>query len=151
MLSFIVTPAMVGVMGVARISAGLDAAVNSICSGSNATTDIETVRVLLFGVLAFELASALCLRASRVAPVRGGTYFSLPPQRKVGKRKRLHTANSSVCLRAPKGSYASHGNHMTHVRCQRSCGASHPLHAPASPHAVPDISLPPRWQTVCRP
>ncbi|MHB9834045.1 hypothetical protein Q8F57_004310 [Paraburkholderia terrae] len=35
------------------------------------------------------LASAFCLRASRVAPVRGGTYFSLPPQRKVGKRKRL--------------------------------------------------------------
>jgi hypothetical protein len=26
---------------------------------------------------------------SSVAPVRGGTYFSLPPQRKVGKRKRL--------------------------------------------------------------
>jgi hypothetical protein len=24
-----------------------------------------------------------------VPPVRGGTYFSLPPQRKVGKRKRL--------------------------------------------------------------
>jgi hypothetical protein len=40
-------------------------------------------------VLAFSLASALCLRAPRVAPVRGGTYFSLPPQRKVGKRKRL--------------------------------------------------------------
>jgi hypothetical protein len=38
---------------------------------------------------AFTLASALCLRVSRVAPVRGGTYFSLPPQRKVGKRKRL--------------------------------------------------------------
>src|ERR1700752_3274280 len=33
---------------------------------------------------AFALASALCLRASSVAPVRGGTYFSLPPQRKVG-------------------------------------------------------------------
>jgi hypothetical protein len=40
-------------------------------------------------VLVFALASALCLRASCVAPVRGGTYFSLPPQRKVGKRKRL--------------------------------------------------------------
>jgi hypothetical protein len=40
-------------------------------------------------VLACALASAYCLRASRVAPVRGGTYFSLPPQRKVGKRKRL--------------------------------------------------------------
>jgi hypothetical protein len=37
----------------------------------------------------FALASALCLGASSVAPVRGGTYFSLPPQRKVGKRKRL--------------------------------------------------------------
>ncbi|MFM0023585.1 hypothetical protein, partial [Paraburkholderia azotifigens] len=33
---------------------------------------------------AFSLASALCCRASSVAPVRGGTYFSLPPQRKVG-------------------------------------------------------------------
>jgi len=31
------------------------------------------------------LASAFCLRASSVAPVRGGTYFSLPPQRKVGE------------------------------------------------------------------
>ncbi|WP_204117413.1 hypothetical protein, partial [Paraburkholderia sp. C35] len=29
--------------------------------------------------------------ASCVAPVRGGTYFSLPPQRKVGKRKRANT------------------------------------------------------------
>jgi hypothetical protein len=44
---------------------------------------------LPFGRFAFALASALCLRASSVAPVRGGTYFSLPPQRKVGKRKRL--------------------------------------------------------------
>ncbi|WP_343658017.1 hypothetical protein, partial [Paraburkholderia caribensis] len=35
------------------------------------------------------LASALRYLASGVAPVRGGTYFSLPPQRKVGKRKRL--------------------------------------------------------------
>ncbi|CAN7660722.1 hypothetical protein [Paraburkholderia sp. SIMBA_054] len=41
------------------------------------------------GVLALALASAFCLRVSSVAPVRGGTYFSLPPQRKVGKRKRL--------------------------------------------------------------
>ncbi|MFP3551053.1 hypothetical protein SB861_10070, partial [Paraburkholderia sp. SIMBA_049] len=37
--------------------------------------------VVRFG---FALASAFCLRASSVAPVRGGTYFSLPPQRKVG-------------------------------------------------------------------
>ncbi|MFP3552415.1 hypothetical protein SB861_17075 [Paraburkholderia sp. SIMBA_049] len=37
------------------------------------------LHALPFGVLAFALASALCLRASCVAPVRGGTYFSLPP------------------------------------------------------------------------
>jgi hypothetical protein len=46
-------------------------------------------KVMPFGISAFVLASAFCLRASRVAPVRGGTYFSLPLQRKVGKRKRL--------------------------------------------------------------
>jgi hypothetical protein len=45
--------------------------------------------VVVLGLLLLSLASALCLRTSRVAPVRGGTYFSLPPQRKVGKRKRL--------------------------------------------------------------
>ncbi|MHB9838588.1 hypothetical protein Q8F57_027545 [Paraburkholderia terrae] len=46
------------------------------------------VRVAVFAV-AFSLASAMRYLASSVAPVRGGTYFSLPPQRKVGKRKRL--------------------------------------------------------------
>ncbi|MDR6383198.1 hypothetical protein J2802_003620 [Paraburkholderia caribensis] len=39
--------------------------------------------------LSLSLASAIRYLASSVAPVRGGTYFSLPPQRKVGKRKRL--------------------------------------------------------------
>ncbi|SDH16465.1 hypothetical protein SAMN04487926_102362 [Paraburkholderia steynii] len=125
-------------------------------------------------VLASALASAICLRASRVAPVRGGTYFSLPPQRKVGKRKRLtppgsvclrapnrsyashgnhvtHVRCQRVCLRAPTGSYASHGNYVTHVRCQRSCAAPHPLHMSALQHALPDSPRPPRWQTVCRP
>src|SRR5690349_4135897 len=41
--------------------------------------------------------------ASGVAPVRGGTYFSLPPQRKVGKRKRLTPPVLDVCPRAPNG------------------------------------------------
>src|SRR5579859_8020452 len=31
-----------------------------------------------------------------VPPVRGGTYFSLPPQRKVGKRKRLEAPAKRV-------------------------------------------------------
>jgi hypothetical protein len=50
-----------------------------------------------FGFLLRSGLVCLCLRwrprfvigCSSVAPVRGGTYFSLPPQRKVGKRKRL--------------------------------------------------------------
>ncbi|MFD1559780.1 hypothetical protein ACFSHT_29765 [Paraburkholderia silviterrae] len=33
--------------------------------------------------------SLFSCRYISVAPVRGGTYFSLQPQRKVGKRKRL--------------------------------------------------------------
>ena len=37
----------------------------------------------------FSPASAICFRFAGVAPVRGGTYFSLPRQRKVGKRKPL--------------------------------------------------------------
>ncbi|TCG03560.1 hypothetical protein BZM27_47475, partial [Paraburkholderia steynii] len=37
------------------------------------------LQALPFDVLAFALASAICYLASRVAPVRGGTYFSLPP------------------------------------------------------------------------
>jgi hypothetical protein len=37
--------------------------------------------------------SLFCYRFISVAPVRGGTYFSLPPQRKVGKRKRAATAS----------------------------------------------------------
>ncbi|MFP3553682.1 hypothetical protein SB861_23635 [Paraburkholderia sp. SIMBA_049] len=66
MLSFIVTPAMVGVMGVARVAAGLDTAVYSICSGSNATTDVRTLRVLPlpFGVLAGIRVTVFALHAS---------------------------------------------------------------------------------------
>jgi hypothetical protein len=60
--------------------AGVASRCFSLCAG---------IRFEPGGVFAFALASAFCLRASSVAPVRGGTYFSLPPQRKVGKRKRL--------------------------------------------------------------
>jgi hypothetical protein len=55
---------------------------------------------LLRFALFFSLASALCLRGAGDAPVRGGTYFSLPRQRKVGKRKPLHTAPLDDCPRA---------------------------------------------------
>jgi hypothetical protein len=56
-----------------------------------------------FAVGVFLLASALRFRGAGVAPVRGGTYFSLPRQRKVGKRKPLHTASACFCPRAPNG------------------------------------------------
>ena len=52
MQPFIVTlAAMVGVMGMARLVAGQDTAVYSIYSGSNATTDIDNLRALLFDVV----------------------------------------------------------------------------------------------------
>jgi hypothetical protein len=54
--------------------------------------------ILLFTFVVFAfcflLASAISYRASCVAPVRGGTYFSLPRQRKVGKRKPLQTSGA---------------------------------------------------------
>ncbi|WP_204117542.1 hypothetical protein, partial [Paraburkholderia sp. C35] len=59
-------------------------------------------RVFVFAfvfVFVVVLASAICFWFASVAPVRGGTYFSLPPQRKVGKRKRANTAHSGHCLR----------------------------------------------------
>jgi hypothetical protein len=49
--------------------------------------------VSLFG-LAFSLASAISFWSASVAPVRGGTYFSLQRQRKVGKRKPLQTSGA---------------------------------------------------------
>ncbi|EUC15461.1 hypothetical protein PMI06_005807 [Burkholderia sp. BT03] len=107
------------------------------------------LQALPFGVLAFALASALCLRASGVAPVRGGTYFSLPPQRKVGKRKRL-TPSARVLIHGPP----------TSPRFTRQCPGrcSLPtLRMNASPtsdtHTRTSGSewfVPPRWQTVCR-
>jgi ribose transport system permease protein len=52
MQPFIVTlAAMVGVLGAARLIAGQDTAVYSIYSGTNATSDIEALRALLFSVV----------------------------------------------------------------------------------------------------
>lgn len=52
MQPFIVTlAAMVAVLGAARLIAGQDTAVYSIYSGTNATTDIEALRALLFNVV----------------------------------------------------------------------------------------------------
>ena len=84
-------------------------------------------------------------------PCAGRHLLFFAAAKKSRQKKAAHTANISSCLRAPNRSLTSHGNHVTHVRCQRSCVAPHPLHAPALRHAVPDLPRPPRWQTMCRP
>jgi len=101
------------------------------------------------GVVSFALASAFCLRASSVAPVRGGTYFSLPPQRKVGKRKRL-TPPAHVLIHGPPTS-----PRFTRQRpYSRALPTLRTIASPASgTRTTADGSewyVPPRWQTVCR-
>src|SRR5690348_26616 len=102
-------------------------------------------------VLGFALASAFCYWCFTRRPCAGRHLLFFAAAKKSRQKKAAHTASANSVLRAPKGSYASHGNHMTHVRCQRSERAPHPLHTPASQHASPDSPPPPRWQTVCRP
>ena len=84
-------------------------------------------------------------------PCAGRHLLFFAAAKKSRQKKAANTANISSCLRDPNRSYASHGNHVTHVRCQRSCDMPHPLHMSALQHALPDSPPPPRWQTVCRP
>ncbi len=108
--------------------------------------------------LAFAVCVCLCVFAgirdalsrSTRRPCAGRHLLFFAAAKKSRQKKAAHTASSFFCLRAPKGSYASHGNFPVRVRCQRSCDAPHPLHAPASHQAVPNSPRPPRWQTVCR-
>ncbi len=60
-------------------------------------------------------------------PCAGRHLLFFAAAKKSRQKKAAHTASSSSCLRAPKGSYASHGNHVTDVRCQRSEQAPHLL------------------------
>ena len=82
-------------------------------------------------------------------PCAGRHLLFFAAAKKSRQKKAANTASSSICLRAPKGSYASHGNMPFRARCQRSLCTPHPLLAPASQHAAPDSPAPPRWQTVC--
>src|ERR1700761_7169520 len=56
--------------------------------------------------------------------------------KKSRQKKAAHTASSSVCLRAPKGSYASHGSIAVRVRCQRFKCAPQPLQTPVQRQAA---------------
>ncbi|CAG9197163.1 hypothetical protein PSAB6_180064 [Paraburkholderia sabiae] len=63
----------------------------------NALSDAEQLWAVEAGRLVFRWHPRIRSGASCVAPVRGGTYFSLQRQRKVGKRKPL------LYLRCPPG------------------------------------------------
>jgi hypothetical protein len=55
------------------------------------------VAILVFSLFVFFFFCwhpRIRIRTSCVAPVRGGTYFSLQRQRKVGKRKPLQTSGA---------------------------------------------------------
>src|ERR1700756_3924519 len=110
---------------------------------------VERSRRGWFGLLVFSLASARCLRASSVAPVRGGTYFSLPPQRKVGKRKRL-TPPALVLIHGPPTSPRFTRQHF----CSRALPTLRTSASPTSNTRTKasgsEWYVPPRWQTVCR-
>jgi len=111
---------------------------------------VGVLHAVPFGVLAFAGIRVLLARFTR-RPCAGRHLLFFAAAKKSRQKKAAHTASANSCLRAPKGSYASRGNHIIPARCQRSCWAPHPLHAPAPWHALPGTPRPPRWQTVCRP
>ena len=83
--------------------------------------------LVLSSLVLSSLASAMRFLDSCVAPVRGGTYFSLPPQRKVGKRKRANTVSPSSYPRAPNVP----GLHL--AACQPVCVANVTANASPAP------------------
>jgi len=60
------------------------------------------------------------LACFRRRPCAGRHLLFFAAAKKSRQKKAAHTASSSCCLRAPTGSYTSHGNHVIHARCQRS-------------------------------
>jgi len=92
----------------------------------------------------FALASAIRLCAGirellacfMRRPCAGRHLLFFAAAKKSRQKKAAHTASSSSCLRAPKGSYTSHGNHVIDARCQRSEQAPHLLRTPALTQAA---------------
>ncbi|AUT51616.1 hypothetical protein C2L66_06905 [Paraburkholderia caribensis] len=95
-----------------------------LCAGS---------RVLRFALCAGIRDSLACFTRR---PCAGRHLLFFAAAKKSRQKKAAHTASTCSCLRAPKGSYASHGNHVTHVRCQRSEQAPHLLRTPVLAQAA---------------
>ena len=89
------------------------------------------------------------LTPSRVAPVRGGTYF-LCRRKESKQRKRANTVSPCSRLRAPKGSYPSNDTTTFHYPLPTHRINASPASITRSPADDSEWFAPPRWQTVCR-
>ena len=76
------------------------------------------------------------LACFRRRPCAGRHLLFFAAAKKSRQKKAAQTASASSCLRAPKGSYASHGNHVTDVGCQRPEQAPHLLRTPVLAQAA---------------
>jgi hypothetical protein len=76
-------------------------------------------------------------------PCAGRHLLFFAAAKKSRQKKAANTANFSSCLRAPNGSYASHGNVSVRLRCQRSKCTPHPPQTPAQ--------MPAAANGMCRP
>jgi hypothetical protein len=72
--------------------------------------------VWFFGVFAGIRVLPSCFKRR---PCAGRHLLFFAAAKKSRQKKAAQTANISSCLRAPKGSYASHGTDFVRVRCQR--------------------------------
>src|SRR5690349_12530435 len=107
-------------------------------------------RLSLGSIRSDALASAVFFAGIRDAlsrftrrPCAGRHLLFFAAAKKSRQKKAAHTASANSCLRAPKGSYNSHGNALFNARCQRFESAPHPLHAP--------VQQPASANGMCRP
>jgi hypothetical protein len=83
------------------------------------------IRDAVFAAQAFVLCVCLCAgirdlpSCFKRRPCAGRHLLFFAAAKKSRQKKAANTANISSCLRAPKGSYASHGNILVCVCCQR--------------------------------
>src|SRR6266702_2402844 len=83
--------------------------------------DVVGGLVLLLLLLLLLLCAGIRVMPScfKRRPCAGRHLLFFAAAKKSRQKKAAHTANISSCLRAPNGSYASHGSISVRVRCQR--------------------------------
>jgi hypothetical protein len=76
-----------------------------------------SAKLVWFALASAGIRDALAFFTRR--PCAGRHLLFFAAAKKSRQKKAANTANISSCLRAPKGSYASHGSISVRVRCQR--------------------------------